>query len=65
MIKKDAKSIWGEYQRGRTYKSSVDLYENYKKNENFFTKNSNATMNKSLIYNTFPAVYINFCLKMN
>lgn len=39
MIKKDAKSIWGEYQRGRTYKSSVDLYENYKKNENFFTGN--------------------------
>lgn len=37
MIKKDPSSVWEEYQRGRSYKSNIDLYENYKKNENFFT----------------------------
>jgi len=35
-IKKEAKEIWAEYERGRSSKQSVGLYENYKNNENFY-----------------------------
>lgn len=38
-IKKTPKEIWDEYQKGREYKSAIDLYDTVKMNENFFIGN--------------------------
>lgn len=38
-IKKTPKEIWDEYQKGREYKSAIDLYDTVKMNENFYIGN--------------------------
>ncbi|MBQ2742906.1 MAG: hypothetical protein IJF32_08885 [Oscillospiraceae bacterium] len=35
-IKKTAVEIWAEFEKGKTYNKSIDLYENVKKCENFY-----------------------------
>lgn len=35
-IKKTAAEIWGEFEKGKSYNKSIDLYETVKKCENFF-----------------------------
>jgi hypothetical protein len=36
MIKKDAIGIWGEYNDGVSYKTTLELYDNVKYNQNFY-----------------------------
>ena len=39
-MRKTPHEIWKEYQRGVEYKTSIDMYENVRVNENYITANS-------------------------
>ena len=39
VIKKTPDEIWEEYEKGKSYNNSIDLYDVVEKNENFFIGN--------------------------